>query len=140
MWAALLGAVVGGFFAIAGSVAVELRRDRRRQLGAARLVVSRLEWSAIEIQAASDAEQWHEGPHPAIRTLEWETHAADLVGRLRAHDFAAIDETHTRLAQAASWGFTASERASLVNDAHTAAKILAPLARLTWIDRHVWRL
>lgn len=39
---ALLGAVVGGLLTLAGSLFVELRRDRRRQLAAAMLIASEL--------------------------------------------------------------------------------------------------
>jgi hypothetical protein len=49
MWAALLGAVVGGFFALAGGLSIELRRNRRRQIAAARLVLAEFERSFTEI-------------------------------------------------------------------------------------------
>jgi hypothetical protein len=40
IWPALAAAVIGALLTLAGVFAVELRKDRRRQLGAARIILS----------------------------------------------------------------------------------------------------
>lgn len=143
MWAALLGAIVGGVLALAGTMAVELRRDRRRQLGGARLVLSQLDRTGVELGVLSDAmaaETWLDGPHRNIRTDAWDASAADFVGRLSRADFDVVDRVHLRLMQAGEWGLTRDEVDRLAEQIIDVFRIIGAIAEPTWFDRHVWRL
>lgn len=140
MWPALFGAVVGGILALAGSLVVEIRKDRRRQLGAARLIVSQLKRSVIELEVKGEDSAeggWHEGPHSEIRTSAWDAHAADFVGLLDQRLFDLVDLTHTRLVEASDWGFTQNEVKRLIAQADETLKAIEPVTRPTWVDRHV---
>jgi hypothetical protein len=142
-WPALLGAIVGGLFTLAGAMALELRRERRRQLGGARLVLSELERSEIEVGVLSDMDRdgWLEGPLKAIRTEAWQASAADLIGRLTPTDFDRVDRAHAHLSQASEWGLTWQEATeSLPDEIAVAEAVVRGLVTPTWFDRHVWRL
>jgi hypothetical protein len=145
-WAALLGAVVGGVLTLAGTLTVEVRRDRRRQIGAARLIVSELDRAIVELNVLTDDSpepgraSWKEGPHRGIGTTTWERRAADFVGSLDSATFELVDRAHSALGQAGEFGFTQKEGLGLIEVASSARSVIAPLGRPTWLDRHVWRL
>jgi hypothetical protein len=143
-WAALLGAVVGGLFTLSGALLVELRRDRRNQIGSARLVIAELERSALELDVIPELVDhdngWVEGPHPKISTGAWVLHASDLVGRLSREDFDVVDRIAAKLTGDSEFGFTLGEARAHSSDAKKAAAIIAPIAKPSWFDRHIWRL
>ena len=142
-WAALLGAIVGGLFALAGSFAVEFRRDRRRQIGAARLVVAELRRADIEVIASTQAdpdEEWYEGPHGKLSARAWVAHSAEFVGVLKQEDFDLVDFVTREVEQSGEWGFTPQMAIDLRERIDQAVPIIEPLAKPTWVDRHVWRL
>jgi hypothetical protein len=146
VWPALIGAIIGGALALTGAFAVELRRDRRRQLGATRIILSQLRRSSVELEAltedapASSTSSWLEGPHHSIRTSAWDEHAANFVGHLDEPEFEIVDSTHHRLAQGAEWGFTYTEGKRLIEKIAEAGAVVGRFAKPTWFDRHVWRL
>ena len=141
-----MGAIVGGVFALAGTLAVELRRDRRQLLGAARLILGELDRAIIERQVLTEEEpkpcdpSWKEGPHHGIRTGAWDANAAHFVARLDGDTFRDLDHAETELARAAEWGFTHRGGQRLLRDVAEAYGIVQPFSRPTWFDRHVWRL
>jgi hypothetical protein len=158
MWAALLGAVVGGFFALAGGFSVEFRRERRRQIAAARLVLAEFTTSAVDVFVEVTAEQtrvaeldpaeldeaeragWLPGPHPKIKSDTWLAHAAEFVGALEAADFDLVDRAAAEVHRAGVYGFYirgANELSDLISGC---TPVLEPLTKPTWVDRHVWRL
>jgi hypothetical protein len=159
MWAALLGAAVGGFFALAAGFTIELRRDRRRQIAAARLVLAEFRHSGVKIFVEALGEQtrvaqldpaeldeaeaygWLPGPHPEIKGDAWLTLAAEFVGALNEADFDLVDRTAADLRSAGDQGFTIDSDFNKMRAAITASEqILGPLTKPTWFDRHVWRL
>jgi hypothetical protein len=145
-WPALLGTAAGGALALAGAFSVELRKDRRRQLGAARLMVSQLRRVSIELEAMTEDEpapgmpSWHEGPHHALQTGTWDVHAADFVARLDEKAFELVDYAYDHLAQAADWGFTYRDGKRIIEEIAKAEAIITPFSKPTWFDRHIWRL
>lgn len=140
--ATLIGAVVGAAAAMVGSLLLQVRIERRRQIAGARLILTQLRRSGVELDLLGEREDetWIEGPHQGIRTDAWQTHAADLIGRLRPRDFETIDRTHHELTQASEWGMTLNETRRLRDEVDAAERILEPLAGPTWFDHHVWRL
>jgi hypothetical protein len=159
MWAVLLGAAVGGFFALAAGFTIELRRDRRRQIAAARLVLAEFRHSNLEIFVEASREQarvseldpaeldeaeaagWLPGPHPKIRGHAWLTLAAEFVGALNEADFDLVDRAAADLRSAGDSGFTIDYDVNKMRAAITSSEqILGPLTKPTWVDRHVWRL
>jgi hypothetical protein len=140
-WAALLGAIVGGLFTLAGAVVVELRRDRRRQIGAARMVIAEIDRARIELMVHEEDEgPWVEGPHPEITSQAWQTNAAEFVGELSERDFKTVDGLADELRRAGDWGFTMRSMPGTLEKAEAATDILRPLTQPTWWDRYVWRL
>lgn len=158
-WAALLGAGVGGFFALAAGFSIELRRDRRRQLAAARLVLSEFRRSDVEVFVQASEERtrvqgldpaeldeaeeagWLPGPHPKISGDAWLAHAAEFVGALNAADFDLVEGAAAGLREAGEFGFMIDYDANQLRAAITRAEqILEPLTKPTRFDRHVWRL
>lgn len=139
MWPALFGALLGGVLALAGSLVVEIRKDRRRQLGAVRLILSQLRRGVVELQVLTVDQEatWLEGPHASIRTSAWEEHAADFVGLLDQPPFELVDKLHDDLAWASELGFTRKEGGHLIDRIGVVEKVLEPLSRPAWIDRHV---
>jgi hypothetical protein len=103
MWAALLGAVVGGFFALAGGFSLEFRRDRRRRIAAARLVLAELERADTEVfgltSGAFPMQVLVPGPggHKGISTSAWFANAAEFVGVLAPEEFNALDQAANRV-------------------------------------------
>jgi hypothetical protein len=141
VWAALLGAIVGGLLSLVGTMAVELRIERRRQLGGARLVLSQLDRAVVELGVLSDeAESWLDGPHENIRTDAWDASGVDFVGRLSRADFDLVDRFYTRLARAGEWGLTQADLSALAEQAVDVGVIIGLQTEPTWFDRHVWRL
>jgi hypothetical protein len=160
MWAALLGAVVGGFFALAGGFSVELRRDRRRQLTAARLVIVEFDRSRVEIFAKATKERlrveqlnpdqmseeelhgYLPGPHPKISADAWFANAAEFVGALDDDTFGLVEHDAHAVQSAGEYGFLIGDddAAYLRGEIDRAKGILEPLTKPTWFDRHVWRL
>ncbi len=140
--AALLGALIGGLFTLAGAMAVELRRDRRRQLAGARLILSQLERSSVEVGLLTldSDEAVHEGPHTDIRIDAWQEYAADLIGRLTAAEFDQVDALHAGLARDADWGNLQQGLEMRAEAIPPVQAIIERLAKPTWFDRHVWRL
>jgi hypothetical protein len=135
--------VIGGLLALAGSFAVELRRERRRQIGAARLVLSELIRSGFEIKELLDLnpkETRFDGPLPKISAKAWAANAAEFVGRLDAEDLESVDSTMFILQSDAEFGISAADAKVREGEVDQALKILRPLSKLTWFDRHVWRL
>lgn len=144
-WAALLGAVIGGVFALAGSLFVELRRDRRRQISAARLVVAESKRGGIELEVELDMkpqDRWFEGPHSVVSAAanSWRSHAAEFVGALKPVDFERIDALMDELAAAGEYGFTRQGAKRLSPSLLDAWRTVEPVAKPTWFDRYVWRL
>jgi len=140
--AAVLRALVGGFFTLAGALDVELRRDRRHHLGAARLVIAELRRSSRTAVVATDRPvgDWYEGPFPAISAAAWSRYAADFVGRLNANDAAEVDGVATEIRAAGELGFYSKEANELPARVEKAAEILERFAKPSWFDRHIWRL
>jgi hypothetical protein len=141
-WAALLGALVGGLLTLAGAFAVELRRDRRRQIGAARLVVAEFRRAEIEfdVRAETAESKWFEGPHAVISSAAWLAHASEFVGALNERDFKTVDHVAEELRQAGEYGFTLRTAKRMGAEVQEATKILMNVAVPTWFDRGVWRL
>lgn len=160
MWATLLGAVVGGFLALLGGFSIELRRDRRRRLGAARLVIVEFERSQAEVLAEATKERlrveqlnpdemseeelhgWLPGPHPKISADAWFANAAEFVGVLNEYNFKLVEHDAHAVQSAGEYGFLIGDddAAYLRAEIDRAKAILEPLTKPTWFDRHVWRL
>jgi hypothetical protein len=141
-WNTLLATLVGALAAILGGFLLQRRVERRRQIGGVRRIASQLSRSSIEISAVieSSSDSWFEGPHAGIQTDAWDTHAADLIGRLSPADFDLLDTLHRNLGYAAEWGMTRNEGPRLRTEIDDAEKAIASLATPTWFDRHVWRI
>ena len=141
-WAALLGAIVGGVFTLIGGLAVEVRRDRRRQIAAARTVSSDLSRSWVEISVLVDSSQetWLEGPHQGIGMPAWHADAAYFVGRLSTEEFENIDDLSRELTSAGELGFLVGEADALRESIGFAQAFIKPHARPSGFDRLVLRL
>jgi hypothetical protein len=150
MWSALLGAIVGGFFALAGGLLVAVRADRRVPIGAARLIVAQLERSSVELAMLvhegyeeDESEPWYEGSHLAIRTDAWDSQPAAFVGTMSEETFHIVEDLHRQLAWAGEYGFTRREGYDLRGPIDKALERLQPLTRATWADKYLfflWKL
>ena len=141
---ALLGALVGGLLTLTATFYAELRRDRRRQIGAARLVAAEMARSEVELMSLGDQADedhpWVEGPHPAVSSAAWQSEARYFVGALSDEDFRIVDAVAAVVHSAGEFGFTLGECDHLILHLRRAEEIVKPLTRVRWVDRHVWRL
>jgi hypothetical protein len=141
VWGAILGAIVGGVLALVGSMLVELRRDRRRQIGSARLIVGQFLRTAVEIEVLADGQtDWLEGPHRSVSAQEWPDRAHEFVGVLTDAEFRQIDTVAERVRQAGTYGFTEREGVHLPRALDSAREVIERVGRIRRRDRLVWRL
>jgi hypothetical protein len=141
VWAAILGAIVGGTLALVGSMLVELRRDRRRQIGSARLIVAELWRAAAELESLNDGQvDWLDGPHHGISASEWFARAHEFVGTLTDAEFNQIDRTTEAVRVAGEYGFTKRTGLRLPVQMSAAAEIVSRVGQIRRRDRVLWRL
>jgi hypothetical protein len=144
--AALLGAVVGGGLTLAATLFVELRRDRRRQIGMARLAEGEVNRSRVELQTLTsrgvieDDIEFIAGPHTAIGMSTWKAQAALFVGALKPDAFEKIDRLATDLQIAGEFGFARRESVELIRGAIEIAELLKEVAAVRPLDRRLWHL
>jgi hypothetical protein len=94
---------------LVGSLFVELRRDRRRVIGTARVVAAEFNRSWVEISSERSVrpeERYYHGPFPEIGSATWRSEAALFVGALTPEEFKTIDSVAVSLHSAGEWGFT----------------------------------
>lgn len=85
-------------------------------------------------------DSWVDGPVPAISSAAWLTYSAEFVTKLPQRDFDTVERTADKLRMAGHFGFTEREATTLIEEAAEVERILGPLTRPTWVDRHIWRL
>ena len=141
--AALSGAVIGGALALVGGLLLQWRSERRRMLGAARVVLHELrrnaeavEWffsrtgSTLPPSLVSVALQ--------IETRGWDTHNAELSHLVTDTLLNDLERTYFHLRR------TTREAPSVAPDWATSLRAaeasLADQARRTRLDRYLWRL
>lgn len=148
MWAALLGALLGGLLALAGSLMLELRRERRQQITAARGVARQLRRSQSEFDAfgkdlfpdTEHDEEFIDGPHEEFRVDAWNEGAAHFVGRLSAADLELLDHVHDEIRGSGEYGFTVAQSREASAEINAARSLIEPVATPSRFDLLVWRL
>ena len=152
MWQALVGALVGGTFALAGAMLVELRRDRRALRGAGRMAAAEMNFNATQVEGFYEEreEAVREHDEEALRrawdlfvlhitTETWDRHGPDLGLMLSEDALLGVEEAYQglRLARDPTHAYAVQR---WIEQLETASHELSDFCERSWFDRHVLRL
>jgi hypothetical protein len=142
--AVVTGAVIGGVFALLGGLLLQMRAERRRMLGAGRMVVAELRRNASNVEWYFDQEVGPSSGRDAlvtfalmIETAAWDTHNAELSHLIDDELLELMERLYYHLRRLEAQPQIAPNWAGELRGAEAALRVLL---HRRWWDRWVWRL